>query len=513
MPDDITQLKALLREQRALNRNLSILVASYRREIDKQKAHIDKLQRMVFGSRSEKNRDRAAKLLRKVEKNLEALQAEMDAVLGPNADPVVPRVLQQSSHRKPLPAHLPRETRNIKPEETCCPDCGGALKRLGESISEQLELISSAFRVIETKREKLACGKCDCIVQAPMPSKPIDRSYAGPGLLARVMTAKYCDHQPLNRQSVIYGRQGVELSRSTLERWVDAMADKLSPLYDELNRYVLQSGKVNTDDTTVKLLVPGKGKCDTSRLWVYVRDDRNAGSTLPPAAWFAWSADRNGIHPQSHLAEYSGILQADAFAGYDQLYKSGQVTEAGCMAHARRKFNDVHIRTPTAETAEALRRFGELYAIEAEIRGSPAEKRLAVRQKRSAPLMASLNEWRQKQDKTLSSLSGLKEAYRYLNNHWNALNTFCHNGWEEIDNNIAENALRLVALGSKNYLFVGSASGGENAALMYSLIVTCKLNGVDPEAWLRYVISEINEWPSKQLKALLPWNVQLPGNA
>lgn len=182
------------------------------------------------------------------------------------------------------------------------------------------------------------------------------------------------------------------------------------------------------------------------------------------------------------------------------------------MAHARRKFNDVHVKTPTAETAGTLRRFGELYAIEAEIRGSPAAERLTVQQDKSIALMASLNEWRQGQNKTLSAISGLKEAYRYLNNHWNALNTFCQNGWAEIDNNIAENALRLVALGRKNYLFVGSASGGENAALMYSLIVTCKLNGVDPEAWLRYVISEISEWPSKQLKALLPWNIQLPAN-
>lgn len=340
LPDDITQLKALLREQRAINRNLSSLVTSYRREIDKLKAHIDKLQRMVFGSSSERNRDKATKLLRKAEKRLETLLVEMDAVQGPDLDPAVPRALQQSSHRKPLPSHLPRETRHIEPEETCCPDCGGAFKLLGESVSEQLEIISSAFQVLETKRTKLACGKCDRIVQAPMPSKPIERSYAGPGLLAQILTAKYCDHQPLNRQSVIYGRQGVELSRSTMERWVDAMADKLRPLYEELNRYVLEPGKVNTDDTTVSLLAPGNGKCQTSRLWVYVRDDRRAGSVMPPAAWFAWSADRKGIHPQEHLAGYNGVLQADAFSGYDQLYKSGRVTEAGCMAHARRKFYD-----------------------------------------------------------------------------------------------------------------------------------------------------------------------------
>ncbi|WP_133523182.1 IS66 family transposase [Buttiauxella sp. JUb87] len=510
LPDDINLLKSLLREQRAQNQHLSGLVTSYRLDIDKLKAHIDKLQRMVFGSRSEKTRDKATKLLRKVEKRLTALQAEMGVVLGPDPDPAVPRVLQQSARRKPLPAHLPRETQRIEPEETCCPDCGGTLKPLAESISEQLELISSAFKVIETVRPKLACGRCDHIAQAPMPPKPIDRSYAGAGVLSHILVAKYADHIPLHRQSVIYARQGVELSRSTLERWVDAMADKLRPLYDELNRYVLQPGKVSTDDTTVNLLAPGNGKCKTSRVWVYVRDDRRAGSQMPPAAWFAWSADRKGIHPQAHLAEYSGVLQADAYAGYNALYANGQVTEAGCMAHARRKFHDVHVRTPTAVTVEALRRFGELYAIEAEIRGSPAAERLAVRREKSVPLMASLNIWWREQAAVMSSASGLREAFTYLKNNWNALNEFCRNGWVEIDNNLAENALRMVAVGRRNYLFVGSASGGENAAIMYTLIVTCRLNGVDPEAYLRYVISEISEWSSKRLRDLLPWNIKLP---
>lgn len=510
LPDDINLLKALLREQRVQNQHLSGLVTSYRLEIDKLKSHIDKLQRMVFGSRSEKNRDKATKLLITVEKKLTALQAEMDVVLGPDPDPDVPRVLQQSARRKPLPAHLPRETRSLRPEATCCPECGGVLKPLGESVSEQLELISSTFKVIETIRPKLACGRCDHIAQAPMPPKPIDRSYAGAGVLSHVAVAKYGDHIPLHRQSGIYARQGVELSRSTLERWVDAIAYKLRPLYDELNRYVLQAGKVNTDDTTVNLLAPGNGKCQTSRLWVYVRDDRRAGSEMPPAAWFAWSADRKGIHPRTHLSEYNGVLQADAYAGYKALHADGQITEAGCMAHARRKFHDVHVRTPTAITTEALKRFGELYAIEAEIRGSPAAERLAVRRERSVPLMASLNIWWREQAATHSSVSGLKEAFTYLKNNWPALNEFCRNGWVEIDNNLAENALRMVAVGRRNYLFVGSASGGENAALMYTLIVTCRLNGVDPEAYLRYVIGEISEWPSKRLCDLLPWNVELP---
>lgn len=231
---------------------------------------------------------------------------------------------------------------------------------------------------------------------------------------------------------------------------------------------------------------------------------------MPPAAWFAWSADRKGLHSQAHLAEYSGVLQADAYAGYKALYASGRVTEAGCMAHARRKFHDVHVRTPTAVTTEALRRFGELYAIEAENRGSPAAERPGVHREKSVPLMASLNIWWREQAAVMSSASGLKGAFTYLENNWDALNEFCRNCWVEIDNNIAENVLRVVALGRKNYLLVGSASGGENAAIMYTLIVTCRLNGIDPESYLRYVIGEISEWPSNQLRALLPWNLELP---
>lgn len=280
----------------------------------------------------------------------------MDVVLGPDPDLKVPRVQQQSARRKPLPAHLPRETQRLTPEETCCPECGGVLKPLGKSISEQLELLSSTFKVIETIRPKLACGRCDYIAQAPLPPKPIERSYARAGVLSHILVAKYGDHIPLHRQSAIYARQGVELSRSTLERWVDAMADKLRPLYDELNSYVLQPGKVNADDTTVNLLAPDNGKCQTSRLWIYVRDDSRAGSQMPPAAWFAWS-DRKGLHPQAHLAEYSGVLQADAYAGYKALYASGRVTEAGCMAHQTGyEIFSLESRTPARQSRSVTRR-------------------------------------------------------------------------------------------------------------------------------------------------------------
>lgn len=302
-------------------------------------------------------------------------------------------------------------------------------------------------------------------MQAPLPPKPIERSYASPGLLARIIMAKFAEHLPLYRQAEIYARQGVELSRNTMGRWVDTMGELLRPLYDGLNHYVLMPGKVHADDTPVNVLEPGSGKTRTGRLWVYVRDDRNGGSVMPAAVWFSYSPDRKGIHPQRHLAKYSGVLQADAYAGYNALYEDGRVTEAACMAHARRKIHDVHVRHPTAITTEALNRIGELYAIESEIRGSPAEERLAVRKSRTVPLMQSLYDWIQ---------------------------------------------LQVAALGRRNYMFFGSDSGGDSAAVMYSLIGSCKLNGIEPEAWLRHVIAVINTWPANRVKELLPWRITLP---
>ncbi|CAM8190575.1 IS66 family transposase [Escherichia coli] len=290
------------------------------------------------------------------------------------------------------------------------------------------------------------------------------------------------------------------------------MADKLRPLYIALNDYVLEAGKVHADDTPVIVLEPGQGKTRTGRLWVYVRDDRNAGSTMPAAVWFLYYPDRKGIHPQQHLADYRGILQADAYAGYNALYESGQVTEAACMAHARRKIHDVHVRHPTTVTGEALRRIGALYAIESEIRGSPAEEQLAVRKARTVPLMQSLYEWLQGQMSTLSRHSDTAKAFTYLLKQWDALNEYCSNGWVEIDNNLCENALRVIALGRHNYMFFGSDGGGEGAVVIYSLIGSCKLNGIEPETWLRHVIGVINTWPANRVKELLPWNGTLSVN-
>ncbi len=379
-----------IRQMAEYNRLLSQRVAAYASEINRLKALVAKLQRMQFGKSSEKLRAKTERQIQEAQERISALQEEMAETLGEQYDPVLPSALRQSSARKPLPASLPRETRVIRPEEECCPACGGDLSPLGCDVSEQLELISSAFKVIETQRPKLACCRCDHIVQAPVPSKPIARSYAGAGLLAHIVTGKYADHLPLYRQSEIYLRQGVELSRATLGRWTGAVAELLEPLYDVLRQYVLMPGKVHADDIPVPVQEPGSGKTRTARLWVYVRDDRNAGSQMPPAVWFAYSPDRKGIHPQNHLAGYSGVLQADAYGGYRALYESGRITEAACMAHARRKIHDVHARVPTDITTEALQRIGELYVIEAEVRGCSAEQRLAARKARAAPLMQSL---------------------------------------------------------------------------------------------------------------------------
>lgn len=356
LPDDIEQLKALLVAQQAVIVRLSGEITGYAREIDSLRTLVAKLQRMLFGRSSEKNREKIEKKIAQAEKRITELQyrfGEAQSQLTSMAGDTEPKA-SDSSVRKALPATLPRDRQVISPAETECPVCSGKLKPLGESISEQLDIINTAFRVIETVRPKLACSRCDGIVQAPLPPKPIERSYASPALLARIIMAKFAEHLPLYRQSEIYGRQGVELHRN----WVDIMGEQLRPLYDELNHYVLMPGKVHADDTPVNVLEPGQGKTRTGRLWVYVRDDRNAGSTMPAAVWSSYSPDRKGIHPQQHLAGYSGILQADAYAGYNALYESGRVTEAACMAHARRRIHDVHVRHPTTVTTEALNRIG-----------------------------------------------------------------------------------------------------------------------------------------------------------
>jgi transposase len=455
---------------------------------------------MQFGRKSEK----IDRKIEQLETRLEDLIAEDGA--SEQTHPTVPPARAKTA-RQPLPDHLVREERIYEPDETACVQCGGSFKPLGEDVSEQLEIIDAAFKVIRHVRRKKACACCDRIVQAAAPSRPIERGIAGPGLLARILVAKFADHQPLYRQSAIYAREGVELDRSTMARWVGACGALVRPLVDALQRYVLAPGKVHSDDTPMPVLAPGNGQTKTGRMWVYVRDDRRSGSSAAPAAWFAYTPTRQGLHPQTHLAGFSGVLQADAFAGYDKIFADGRVREAACMAHARRKIHDLHVRKATVTTTEALRRIAQLYAIEEQLRGQPPDRRKQIRQEQARPLLDDFEGWLRTRLLTLSTQSDTTKAINYMLNQWQALVYYCEDGRAEIDNNIAENALRGVALGRKNFMFLGADSGGERAAAMYSLIVSAKLNGIDPQAYLRHVLTHIADYQVNRVADLLPWNV------
>jgi hypothetical protein len=361
--------------------------------------------------------------------------------------------------------------------------------------------------VIRHVRPKHACPECERIVQVAAPSRPIDKGLAGAGLLAHILVSKYADHLPLYRQAQIYAREGVELERSTMAEWVGQCFGLLDPLTQALQRYVMASEKLHADDTPVPVLEPGRGKTKTGRLWTYVRDDRPAASTDPPAVLFRYSPDRRGERPGEHLKDFTGILQADAYAGFGHLYANGRIREAACWAHARRGFYDIHQANQSPIAAEALDRIGALYVIEQEIRGRAPDERAAARQARAGPLLEAMREWLRHTLTRVSKKSELAKAIGYVLTRWTALTRYVTDGRIEIDNNAAERALRAVALGRKNYLFCGSDAGGERAAAIYSLIGTAKLNQIDPQAYLRYVIERIADHPIKQIDELLPWRV------
>lgn len=500
LPNDIDALKALVLAGQAQVAALRSQLVTRAVEIEHLKLQIARLRRMQFGRKSEKLDSQIEQL----EFRLEELQTE-EAVAEVKASP--PKATRQPSIRKPLPAHLSRQTETHLPDAAACPDCGSDLAWLGEDISEQLEYVPASFRVIRHVRPKLACTGCDHIAQAPAPSRPIMRGMAGPGLLAHVLVAKFCDHLPLYRQSVIYAREGVDLDRALLADWVGASSALLDPLVDAVRRHVMAGTKLHADDTPVPVLAPGNGKTRTGRLWTYVRDDRPAASTVAPAVWFAYTPDRKGEHPQAHLTKFAGTLQADAFAGFNALYQTGRIQEAACWAHARRKFYDLHVARPSALTTEALRRIGELYAIETTIRGKPTDERRRIRQQQAKPLLVDFEAWLRASMARLSAKSETTAAILYALNRWAALTRYCDDGALEIDNSAAERALRGVALGRRNYLFAGADSGGERAAAIYTLVGTAKLNGIDPEAYLRHVLGCIADHPINRVAELLPWNI------
>jgi transposase len=475
-------------------------------EIKRLSLLIAKLKRMVFGQKSEK----LAIQIEQLELELEELHINQGLKLPAVevAEFTQPRE-RSAPRRRPLPQHLPRDIYTHRPAQVACPDCGGDWQVLGEDVSEILEYIPASYRVVRHVRPRLTCACCDRMVQAAAPSRPIARSYFGPGLMSHVIVSKYMDHMPIYRQCQQAARQGIELSESTVGDVVGGAHQLLRPLMNALERYVFSAAKLHADDTPIGVLAPGNGKTKQGRLWVYARDDRPAGDTAAPAVWFRYSADRKGIHPQAHLKDYEGVLQADAYAGYHPIYASGRVLEAACWAHARRKFYDIHAIQPTPITTYVLAQIGELYNIEASIRGSPPERRREVRLQHAKPIVEALYSWLNEQRSMLSRKSVTAEAIGYAMNQWQALTRYLEDGRIEIDNNAAERALRTVALGRKNYLFLGSDAGGERAATMYSLLGTVKLNGMNPETYLRHVLSVIADYPVNRVDELLPWNVSL----
>jgi transposase len=499
---ELAALEAEFTEQRRKLAEQSDELRSRSEQIEHLKLLVEKLRRTIFGKKSEKIVVQLEQLELELEE-LETAQAAAETV----ADAVRPEAAPASRpRRKPLPEHLRREAVTHAPEHTCCPDCGGALKQFGEDVSEQLEYVPESFKVIRHVRPKFACAACERVVEAPAPSRPIERGLAGPALLAHVLVSKFADHLPLYRQSEIYARQGVEIERSTLAGWVGASSALLDPLVDALREHVFAGRKVHADDTPMPVLAPGTGKTKTGRLWTYVRDDRAAGEKTAQAVWFAYSEDRKGEHPRQHLKNFKGALQADAYAGFHHLY-DGAIYEVACWAHARRKFYEIHAAHPSPITTAALDRIGALYAIEEQIRGKPIDFRREVRQARARSLLEDFRIWLEKSLRQLSPKSETAAAIRYSLSRWRALTRYVDEGLLEIDNNAAERALRCVALGRKNYLFAGADSGGERAAAIYSLIGSANLNNLDPELYLRTVLTQIAEHPISRIDDLLPWNL------
>ena len=513
LPTDPTELRAFALACQSELKAAEISVQYKTLEIEKLKFQLAKLRRMQFGRSSE----RITRQIEQLELRLEELETgEAEADAKAEADvPAAPIRERTRPKRKPLPDHLPRQDVVHQPagDDACtCPDCGKGMAKLGEDVTEVLDYVPGRFQVIRHVRPKYACTACDAITQAPAPAMPTPRGLATPATLAHVLVSKFVDHLPLYRQSEIYARDGLEIDRSTLGDWVGQAAWLLAPVVAAIRRHVFAAEKIHGDDTTVPVLAPGLGRTATGRLWVYVRDDRLFAGPAPPAAAYFYSPDRGAEHPTAHMASFTGFLQADGYAGFEGLYtpartKPGPITEVACWAHCRRKIFDVWETTKSPIAKEALDRIAAVYAIEDKARFAPAAERVEHR-KETASLLNAFFVW---VGATVGKLSGkleLAKAFRYIITRREALTRFISDGRLEADNNVAENAMRIVAIGRKNYLFAGSDSGGERAAAIYTLVATAKLNGLNPETYLRDILAKIAEGHTiNRIDELVPWRM------
>jgi transposase len=489
LPEDPEELRAFTARLLAEVKAQAILIEKLRHQLAGHRAH-------RFGTSAE-----TADQLQLALETSEIAAAAMTAKLRlPDVEP------KDKPKRRPIPEHIPRTEIELTPSTENCADCGGTLRRIGEDVTEELEYVPGRFVVNRIVRPRLACTGCDRFTQAPLPSRPIERGRPGPGLLAHVLVSKYADHLPLYRQSLIFERDGLDLDRSTLAGWVGKSTALLEPLADAIGRHVLAGAAMFADDTPVGMLAPGTGKTRTARLWAYARDERPWGSATPPAAWYRFSADRRGHHPRDHLAGFRGWMHADGYAGFEELFRTGAIREVACMAHIRRKFVDVHRAQGSAIAEEAIRRIAQLYAVENEARGSPPDRRIEIRQARAVQVFDDLESWLAAQLPAVSGKSPIAAAIRYALNRMKRLRPYLEHGILELDNNAAERGMRAIALGRKNYLFVGSESGGKAAAIAYTLIETAKLNGVDPHAWLADILARTPDYKITKVDDLLPWN-------
>lgn len=497
-------------ELRAVSEQMARHIQSQAYQIEKLKAELHGHRKARFGSKSE-GMDQLALDLSEDDEIAQAAEDQTATAEPEGAEPPATRAKRQHS-RKPLPDHLDREDEVLSPGEACG-ECGGALRQVSEDVTEELDYIPGHFVVRRFIRPRMACTCCEAFAQAPLPSRLIERGRPGPRLVAHVLVGKYCDHLPLDRQSRIYAREGVDLHRSTLSDWVGRTTTLLEPLAEHIGKLVRAGPALFADDTPVKLQVRANTtKTKTARLWSYVRDERPWCGAAPPCAWYQFSVDRKGEHPANHLAGYTGTVHADGFAGFNGLFGVGKADEQACMVHVRRKFVDEVERTGSPIAQQAIKQIAQLYAVENDARGKSPEERVTLRQANAKPVFDELELWLQAQLRKISGKTKLAEAIRYALNRMPKARGYLDDGQLELDNNTCERSIRPIALGRKNYLFMGSIGGGKAAAIAYTLIESAKMNDVDPEAWLTWVLQRLPDHKINRIDDLMPWNWK-PENA